>query len=49
MKIFLAIILLSASSVFAQKEFKKYTFLKPNDFFRKVIHSNDQNIIVIWQ
>lgn len=31
------------------KEFRKYTFLKPNDFFRKITHSKDQNILVIWQ
>ena len=31
------------------KEFKKYTFLKPNDFFRKINHSTDRNILVIWQ
>jgi AraC-like DNA-binding protein len=31
------------------KEFRKYTFLKPNDFFRKIYHSKDQTILVIWQ
>lgn len=31
------------------KEFKKYTFLKPNDFFRKISHSDDTHILVIWQ
>lgn len=31
------------------KEFKKYTFLKPNDFFRKVDYSKDNQVIVIWQ
>lgn len=31
------------------KEFRKYTFLKPNDFFRKLDYSKDQNILVIWQ
>lgn len=31
------------------KEFKKYTFLKPNDFFRRLDHSKDHSILVIWQ
>ncbi|HQU86604.1 MAG TPA: helix-turn-helix domain-containing protein [Pyrinomonadaceae bacterium] len=31
------------------KEFKKYTFLKPRDFFKKVDCSKDNQIIVIWQ
>jgi AraC-like DNA-binding protein len=31
------------------KEFKKYTFLKPNDFFRKLDRSKDNSILVIWQ
>ncbi|MBX7171431.1 MAG: helix-turn-helix domain-containing protein [Pyrinomonadaceae bacterium] len=31
------------------KEFRKYAFLKPNDFFRKVNFSKDNQVIVIWQ
>lgn len=31
------------------KEFRKYTFLKPNDFFRQLAHSKDHSILVIWQ
>lgn len=31
------------------KEFKKYTFLKPNDFFRKVDYSKGSQVLVIWQ
>lgn len=31
------------------KDFKKYTFLKPNDFFKKVDYSKDSHIVVVWQ
>jgi AraC-like DNA-binding protein len=31
-----------------RKEFKKYIFLKPNDFFRKIYRSPDENVMVIW-
>lgn len=31
------------------KEFKKYTFLKPNDFFRKLTTSENNQILAIWQ